>query len=75
MKNGIIINGKAYKAVRTNNIAGLGPDPCSLCAKEVKRKCQPKGYADIQPCNVFSRGYMLAHFEKVNDDSYKSSNK
>ena len=66
MKNGIIINGKAYKAVRTNNIAGLGPDPCSLCAKEVKRKCQPKGYADIQPCIVFSSGHMLAHFEKTN---------
>ena len=64
MKNAIIINGTIYKAVRTNNIAGLGPDPCSLCAKEVKRKCQPQGHADIQPCRMFNRGHMLAHFVK-----------
>lgn len=67
MKNGIIINDKTYKVVRTNNIAGLGPDPCSLCAKEVKRKCQPQGYADIQPCRMFNSGHRLAHFEKVKD--------
>lgn len=67
----IILNNIVYTVVRTNNIAGFGPDPCSLCDKTVKRRCcQPDGYADIQPCKMFNRGHMLAHFKKV-DDSKK----
>lgn len=67
--NGIIINGKTYKVVRNNNIAGLGPNPCDLCDPAIKRRCfQPVGYPDYQPCRVFNRGHMLAHFKKVKDE-------
>ena len=65
LKNAIILNGTTYKVIRTNNIAGLGPDPCSLCDPTMKRRCGPEGYADLQPCRVFNRGHMLAHFKKV----------
>lgn len=68
IKNAIILNGTTYKVVRTNNIAGLGPDPCTLCDPAVKRRCQPVGYPDYQPCQIFNRGHMLAHFKKVKND-------
>lgn len=65
VKNGIILNGKTYRAVRTNNVLGTSPDPCMLCDPSVKRRCQhPYGYPDKQPCKMFNSGYMLAHFEK-----------
>ena len=67
-KNAIIINGVTYKVVRTNDIAGLGPDPCSLCDPSVKRRCQPRGYAEYQPCEIFNHGYMLAHFKRMKEE-------
>lgn len=65
IKNAIILNGTTYKVVRTNNIAGLGPDPCTLCDPAVKRRCGPDGYPDHQPCRMFNHGHYLAHFKKV----------
>lgn len=65
MKNGIIINGHAYKVIRTNDIAGLGPDPCSLCDKTIKRKCEQFNGDKKMPCEIFNKGYYLAHFKKI----------
>lgn len=65
MKNAIILNGKIYKVVRTNNSTGLGPDPCNLCDKTIRKKCEDANGNDIQPCRIFNRGYHLAHFKKV----------
>lgn len=62
IKNALVINGVTYKAVRTNNIAGLGPEPCSLCDKKVKKLCQDR---NTMPCDLFHKGYMLAHFVKI----------
>lgn len=60
-KNAIVYKGKTYPAVLTNNIAGLGPDPCSLCDPAIKRACY-KNYHE--PCRIFNRGHHLAHFGK-----------
>lgn len=69
VKNAIILNGKTYKVVRTSNIAGLGPDPCTLCDPTVKHRCQqPVGYPNHQPCQMFNHGHMLAHFKKERDE-------
>ena len=69
IKNAIIINGITYKVVRTNNIAGLGLEPCDLCHPDIKRRCKkPVGYPNLQPCRIFNRGHMLAHFRKVKED-------
>ena len=62
IKNALVINGVTYKAVRTNNIAGLGPDPCSLCDKKVKKLCQDR---NTMPCDLFHKGHRLAHFVKI----------
>lgn len=60
MKNGIVIDGKTYKAVRTTYIPGLGQSPCTLCDIKVRRLCESD---DVQPCRLFNRGYKLAHFK------------
>ena len=60
VKNGIVINGKSYKAVRTTYIPGLAQSPCTLCDITVKRLCESD---DVQPCRLFNRGYKLAHFK------------
>lgn len=57
--NQIIIDNQVYVVRRTNNIAGLGPDPCSLC--DLRKKCEIEY---VQPCRLFHRGYHLAHFVK-----------
>ena len=62
MKNAIILNGTAYEVVRTRSIAGLGPDPCELCDKTMRRICEN---GSLQPCDLFHRGNDLAHFKKV----------
>lgn len=65
MKNAIILNGKIYKVEHTNNIAGLGPDPCILCDKTIRKKCEDANGNVIQPCRIFNKGHYLAHFKKV----------
>ena len=61
-KDAIVLNGTTYKVVRNNCIGGLGPDPCSLCAPAVARKCRKD---DLQPCRMYNKGHFLAHFKKV----------
>ena len=61
LKNAIVYKGKTYPVVRTNNIAGLGPDPCGLCDPVIRRACKEDYF---QPCRIFNRGYHLAHFGK-----------
>ena len=61
LKNAIVYKGKTYPVVRTNNIAGLGPDPCNLCNPVIRRACEDDY---LQPCRIFNRGYHLAHFGK-----------
>ena len=63
--NAIILDGKTYKVVRTNNIAGLGPDPCSLCDPGMKRRCLRPASMDLEPCKIFNKGHFLAHFKKI----------
>lgn len=67
--NAIIINGVTYKVMRTNNIAGYGPDPCSLC--DILKLCGDKGR--VMPCDLFHRGHMLAHFKKLENKPSKKT--
>lgn len=60
-KNAIVYKNKTYPVVLTNNIAGLGPDPCALCDPAIKRACK-RDY--FEPCRIFNRGHHLAHFGK-----------
>lgn len=60
-----MLNGTVYKVVRTNNVCGLGPDPCELCDKSLRKRCKNPTGKDIQPCELYHKGYFLAHFEKT----------
>lgn len=60
-KNAIIYKGKTYPVVLTNNIAGLGPDPCALCEPTIRRACK---HDYFEPCTIFNKGHHLAHFGK-----------
>lgn len=55
-KDAIVLNGTTYKVVRNNCIGGLGPDPCSLCAPAVARKCRKD---DLQPLKEAKGTIML----------------
>ena len=61
MKNGIVINGKAYKAVRYRS-TGLGtPIPCVKC--DIAVWC---GRIQVQyPCELFSKKNHLVYFKKT----------
>ena len=60
MKNGIIINGKAYKAVSYLATGVAIQNPCSKC--DMTWHCDRKGDA---PCEIFVKANHLVYFKKT----------